>query len=51
MKTLTPWQNRFRCSQHRVVLGAVFQGGDRPQLTAAIPTFIPCCCDGFLCPG
>lgn len=38
-------------SEHRVVVYAVFQGGDRPQLTAAIPTFIQCCCDGFLCPG
>lgn len=38
-------------SEHRLVVYAVFQGGDRPELTAAIPTFIQCCCDGFLCPG
>lgn len=38
-------------SEHRVVVYAVFQGGKRPELTAAIPTFIQCCCDGFLCPG
>jgi hypothetical protein len=38
-------------SEHRVALYAVFQGGDRTELTAAIPTFLQCCCDGFLCPG
>lgn len=36
-------------SEHRMVLYAAFEGGPRPRLTAAVPSFPQCCCDGFLC--